>query len=201
MYNYTGIKSGTPYNQELISQVDKRINRLSFATTARPLRIFFTGNKARIITFVDNKKASQADGIIGFAPVSSINNKLVLTGELNLNLQNLFASGKIFEVHYRSFLINSQDLKVRMVYPFLLNSPLGLDYNFSLLKFDSTYLQVGNEFGFQYSLGGANYIKLFYDIQTTSLLHVDTVTIKNNRALPQFNDIQSNLYGLSLKNN
>lgn len=201
LYNYTGIKSGSIYNENLIKQIDKRINQLPFAKTTKPVQIYFTGSKARIITFIDQKKASQLDGIVGFAPRSNINNKLVLTGELNLNLQNLFGTGKTFELHYRSFLINSQDLKVRIVYPYLFNSPIGVDYYFGLLKFDSLYLQVENDAGFQYALGGSNYLKSFYNIQNTSLLSVDTNSIKNNRQLPQFADMHTYLYGLSLKLN
>lgn len=201
LYNYTGIKSGSIYNENLIKQIDRRINQLPFAKTTKPVQLYFTGSKARIITFIDQKKASQLDGIVGFAPRSNINNKLVLTGELNLNLQNLFGTGKTFELHYRSFLINSQDLKVRIVYPYLFNSPIGVDYYFGLLKFDSLYLQVENDAGFQYALGGSNYLKSFYNIQNTSLLSVDTNSIKNNRQLPQFADMHTYLYGLSLKLN
>lgn len=201
MHNYTGIKSGSLYNENLIKQIDKRINQLPFAKTSHPIRIFFTGSKARIITFVDQKKASQVDGVIGFAPRSTLNNKLVLSGELNLNLQNLFGSGKTFELHYRSFLINSQDLKIRMVYPYLMNTPLGLDYIFSLLKYDSLYLQIENDFGFQYSLGGSNYVKVFYNLQNTSLLSVDTLAVKTSKELPQFADMRTYLYGLTLKLN
>ncbi len=201
LYNYTGIKSGSLYNENLIKQINKRINQLSFAKTTKPIQIYFTGSKARIITFIDQKKASQLDGVVGFAPRSNINNKLVLTGELNLNLQNLFGTGKTFELHYRSFLINSQDLKVRLVYPYLANSPVGVDYYFALLKFDSLYLQVENDIGFQYALGGSNYFKTFYNIQNTSLLSVDTNSVKNNRQLPQFADMYTYLYGLSMKLN
>ncbi len=201
LYNYTGIKSGSIYNENLIKQIDRRINQLPFARTTKPVQIYFTGSKARIIAFIDQKKASQLDGIVGFAPRSNINNKLVLTGELNLNLQNLFGTGKTFELHYRSFLINSQDLKVRMVYPYLFNSPIGVDYYFGMLKFDSLYLQVENDAGFQYALGGSNYLKTFYNVQNTSLLSVDTNSVKNNRQLPQFADMHTYLYGLSLKLN
>lgn len=181
--------------------LDRKVNQLSFARTTRPLKVYFTGNKARIITFIDQKKASQVDGVLGLAPQSAINNKLMLTGELNLNLQNLFGSGKTFELHYRSFLARSQDLKARITYPYILNSSVGLDYTFALLKFDSLYLQVDHDIGIQYLLSGNDYIKFFYEIQNYSLLSIDTIAIKNNKRLPEFSDMRNNLYGVGIRLN
>lgn len=201
LYNYLGIKAGSLYNESLVRQADKKINQLSFARVSNPLRIYFTGSRARILTYIDSRKASQVDGILGVAPQSSINNKLVITGEANLNLQNLLGSGKSFELHYRNFLQNSQDLKARFVYPYLFNTSLGLDYNFALLKFDSLYLQVENDIGLQYLFAGNNYLKFFYNVQSTSLLSVDSVSIRSSRQLPQFADLNTNLYGLALKLN
>ncbi|MBP6302427.1 MAG: hypothetical protein KA501_03505, partial [Bacteroidia bacterium] len=149
LYNFSSIKPGSLYNEGLVRALDRKVNQLSFARTSRPLKVYFTGNKARIITFIEQKKASQVDGVLGLAPQSAINNKLMLTGELNLNLQNLFGSGKTFELHYRSFLARSQDLKARITYPYILNSSVGIDYTFALLKFDSLYLQVDHDIGIQ----------------------------------------------------
>lgn len=201
LYNFSSIKPGSPYNEGLIRVLDRKVNQLAFARTTRPLKVYFTGNKARIITFIDQKKASQVDGVLGLAPQSAINNKLMLTGELNLNLQNLFGSGKTFELHYRSFLARSQDLKARITYPYILNSSVGLDYTFALLKFDSLYLQVDHDIGIQYLLSGNDYIKFFYEIQNYSLLSIDTIAIKNNKRLPEFSDMRNNLYGIGIRLN
>lgn len=201
LYNFSGIKPGSVYNESLIRTLDTRINQLPFARTTKPLKIFYTGNKARIVTYIDQKKASQVDGVLGLAPQSAVNNKLVLTGELNLNLQNLFGSGKAFELHYRSFLAGSQELKARATYPYLLNSALGIDYQFALLRFDSLYLQVDHDIGIQYLLGGSDYIRFFYQAQNYSLLTVDTLGIKSTRSLPQFADMRNNIYGLGIRLN
>jgi hypothetical protein len=135
------------------------------------------------------------DGIIGFAPNSQLNNKLVITGEANLRLLNILGSGKELGINYRSFLNNSQDLKVRFMWPYILRTNIAFGYGLDLLKFDTSFLDVKNEFTFQYRFTGTDYFKVFYNLQTTALLTVDTNAIKATRQLPTSSDIRYDQYG------
>jgi outer membrane protein assembly factor BamA len=201
LYKYLGIQPESGYNEQSIKQVNARISQLPYLQSNRSPAIYFYGKKAMPILYLDNKKASSIDGIVGFAPNSSASasNKLIVTGEANLLLQNLFGSGKMVEVNYRSFLGNSQDLKFRFIYPYLLRSNLAFDYGLNLLKQDTTYLDVNNEFGLQYRFVGNDYFKVFYNIQNTSLITVDTNLIKASRTFPEASDIVNNSYGLGVK--
>lgn len=203
LYRYLGIRPGNQYNEQVMQQINSRISQVPFLKTSRSSSIYFYGNKAMPILYLDNRKASSVDGVIGFAPnnaqAGSTATKLLITGEANLKLQNLFGSGKSFDLNYRSFLGNSQDLKIKFMYPYILGTNLAFDYGLDLLKQDTTFLDVKNEFGLQYRFIGTDYFKVFYSIETTSLITVDTNRIKSSRKLPDASDIRNNTYGIGLK--
>jgi translocation and assembly module TamA len=201
LYKYLGIKPNSIYSEDGIRQINSRISQLPFLRTTHTPAVYFYGNKAMPIIYLETKKASSIDGIIGFAPNSNTtgSDKLLITGEANLQLQNLFGTGKSFDLNYRSFLGNSQDLKLKFVYPYIFRTNLALDYSLGLLKQDTTYLDVNNEFGLQYRFIGNDYFKVFYNIQRTSLITVDTNQIKATRSLPEASDIVNNTYGLGFK--
>lgn len=202
LYKYLGIKEESPYNEALITNAQSRLSQLPYVQVSGKPGVYFYGNKALPVFSLDNRKASSIDGIVGFAPnnnTSGNTGRLLVTGELNLKLQNLGGSGKSVDVNYRSFLGNSQDLKIRLVYPYIFRTNLALDYKLDLLKQDSTFLDVRNEFGLQYRFIGNDYMKVFYQIQQTALITVDTSAIKRARALPDASDITTNSYGIGLK--
>lgn len=203
LYKYTGVKPGMPYNESVIKQMDSRLSQLPFLQTSKSSAVYFYGNKAMPILYLENRKSSSVDGIVGFAPNTNTNagagNKLLLTGEANLKLQNLFGSGKSFDLNYRSFLGNSQDLKIKFMYPYILRTNLAFDYELNLIKQDTSFLDIRNEIGLQYRFIGADYFKVFYNIQTTSLITIDTILIKQTRSLPTSSDLRNNTYGIGLK--
>jgi len=197
--NYLGIKQGDLYNEKLIKNANQRLYELAYIRVLKSPAVYFYGNKARPLLYIDNKKASSADGIIGIAPNSSQNNKLVLTGDFNLKLQNILGSGKSFDLTYRSFLGNSQDLNLKFNYPYFLGTKLGLDYGLKILKYDTAFVNVQNDFALQYRFIGNDYVKVYYSIQQSTLLSVDTLNIKNIRQLPSVNDIRSDFYGIAVR--
>lgn len=199
LQNYANITPGSLYNESLLINLDARLSELPFLQVTRPMGVYFYGNKARPVVYLSNRKASSFDGIIGFAPNSSRNNKLMVTGEVNLKLQNLLGSGKSLELNFRSFLNQSQDLQLKVLWPYFMNTRMGIDYVFRLLKFDTTYLDVFNDIGLQYRFTGNNYLKVFYQVQRVSLFQVDTNSILVNKSLPAFNDVRNDLYGFGIR--
>ncbi|MBP9185807.1 MAG: BamA/TamA family outer membrane protein [Bacteroidia bacterium] len=197
---YLGLKKDAIYNELLLKNIDSRLSQLQFVQITRPSLVYFVGAVAKPVVYLTNKQSSSVDGIIGFAPSSDNNNhKLLITGEANLKLQNLFGTGKGFDLAFKSFLNGSQLLNTQILWPYIAKSNIGVDYALSLLKFDSTFLDVKHDIGIQYRLIGTDYVKVFYSLQNTTLLTVDTNAIKVTKALPASNDLRVNLYGIATK--
>src|SRR6185437_60285 len=94
LINYLRIFPGQPYSQEKVMAMQKLIQQQPYLKQTQPAEVLFVRKKAKITLHLEETKSNQADGIIGFLPNANNNNKLLLTGQLNLNLRNLFSSGK-----------------------------------------------------------------------------------------------------------
>lgn len=196
MYNYLGIKPGSRYNEAQLQKVNTRLKELPFVTVKKPASVTFTNKTNKLILNLDKKRASQFDGVVGILPDNKTG-KVLFTGDVRLKLQNGLGRGELIDLNWRRLQTQTQDLKARLVYPFILRTPLGLDYNFKLYKKDTTYLDLNQNIGVQYMLIGGNYLKVFYSNKSSSLL--STKGLEAVTVLPPYADVHSNMYGLGLK--
>jgi len=197
LYNYIGVKPGDLYNESKVSQISKKIKEIQFLKETKPLNIFFDNSKAKIVIYAAKKKNSQFDGIIGLMPNNETTRKLMLTGEANLNLVNSFSRGEVINIKWDKLKPESQELKTDFTYPFLFNTPFGINAKFNLFKDDTLYLNVEKNIGLLYQFSGTNYIKAFFDNHTSSL--ISTAQYKYATVLPDYADMNSNMYGLEYK--
>ena len=195
--NYIRIKDGDLYNEESIRKISSRIKELPFVTEEKQWKIRFTEKESKILLYLKKKQASRFDGILGVLPDDETG-KLRLTGDLKLNLINSFHNGEKIEFNWRAIQENTQDLKFNVLYPFLVNTPLGLDYNFKLYKKDTTFIDVSHKIGFRYILKGSNYFKLFFHNKSSSLL--SQAGFATLTTLPSYADVSAQLYGMEIHN-
>jgi len=194
IYNYIGIKPGGIYDESKIRRITVRLHELPFVTEARSNEILFDEKQTKLLLYLDSRKASQFDGVLGVAPDE--NGKVILTGEAHLKLQNALKRGEVIELNWKQLPAKSQDLKVHALYPYLLNTPIGIDGNLSIYKQDTTFLDVIKNLGVQYMFNGTNYIKAFVNNKESSLLSTDGLEFQT--VLPDYADVTTTLYGLSL---
>jgi hemolysin activation/secretion protein len=196
LHNYLGIKPGDLYNESVLKKINTRLAELPFLTNTKPANIIFTNKFNKLILNLDKKQASQFNGIIGVLPDNKTG-KILFTGDVQLKLQNGLGKGELIDLNWRKLQTQTQDLKLRLVYPFVFRSPFGVDYNFKLYKRDTIFLDVNQNIGLQYLVKGGNYFKLFYSNKTSSLL--STTGLEYLTSLPINGDVQNNMYGLGLK--
>lgn len=196
LQSYLGIRNGSLYNESAIRKTGIRIKELPFAKERIPFRVLFPGEKAKIELFLEKKQASRFDGIVGLLPDNKTG-KVLFTGDVRLKLHNSFNRGELLELNWRRLQVSTQDLKSRIVLPFLFKSPFGIDANFKLYKKDTTFLEVNPNLGVQYHLSGENYFKVFVNRKQLTL--INTKGLENITVLPPYADITSSLYGMSLK--
>ncbi|MBX7182688.1 MAG: hypothetical protein K1X82_11275 [Bacteroidia bacterium] len=197
MKNYLGIRPGDEYDESKIARISARIRELAFVKESAPPSARFYEKTTVITLYLEDKKASQFDGILGVLPDNSKSGKVLLTGELNLRLQSAFGRGELIDLRWRKLQAQTQDLKVNLAYPYLFATPFGLDYKLDLYKRDTTFLNFNNNIGVQYMLVGGNFLKVFLESRSSSLL--STVGLENLTTLPQNADTRLILYGLGVK--
>lgn len=196
LQSYFGIRNGSLYNEKMVRKIGARVKELLFAKERIPFRVLFPGEKAKIELFLEKKRASQFDGIIGILPDNKTG-KILFTGDVRLKLNNSINRGELFELNWRRLQVNTQDLKTRLIFPFLFRTPFGIDASFKLYRKDTTFLEVNPNIGVQYHFSGESYFKVFVNRKESSL--ISTAGLENITTLPPYADITSTLYGLSLK--
>lgn len=193
LQRYLGIPNGSIYNKEQLNQVDKKLLELSFLKTVQPADLTMLGTGAVLNVYAEPKKSSQVNFLVGFLPAAGDENKLQLTGDVNLNLKNMFAGGEEILLKWQQLQPKSPRLNLGFSQPFILNSPFGFDFLFGLFKKDSNFLQVNGQLGLQYNLSARQSGKLFVQWQNNSLLEggVDTNLVILQKQLPPNVDVNS----------
>ena len=193
--HYLHIKQGDQYDEHYIKQISQRIKQLSFLKENKPQLVKITDINTKLLLFIDKKNASQFDGILGLQPQPS--GKTVLTGDMRIRLYNsIFKAGELFDLNWKRLQYQTQDFKIALSYPYLLNTPIGTDYALSIYKRDTTFIDVQNNLGLQYLFNGLNHIKVFYKQRNTNLL--STAGLSGLTTLPSYADITTYAYGLGL---
>lgn len=196
LYNYLGIKPGVPFNGTLLSKVSVRLKEIPFVTEARPFELEFTPGKARPVLFLQSRKASQFNGVVGVQPDNANPGKVFVTGDVRLRLLNAFGKAELLDLNWSNPLPRSQDLKIKFSYPFLFALPVGVEGELMLFKKDSTFLELNRQVGFRYFFAGNNSFRLFLGRKTSNL--ISTKGYENITTLPPFADVGVNTFGLGL---
>ena len=142
---------------------------------------------------IDDRVTDRVDGVVGLAPNSANaeNNDLVLTGEVNVELKNLFKSGKELSLQWKNFLQRSQKLDVGVTYPYIFNTKLGVNGELNLNKFDTLFLSLKSKLSFRYQQKGNNYIQFYYQNISSSLITVDTNRVRSLQKTARQQSIQN----------
>ena len=195
--NYLSVKPDDAYSEEQVRKIPNRIKELPMVTESRPFGVSFTDEKARMILYLEDRKASQIDGILGILPDNEEAGKVRVTGELRLRLLSSFGRGELFDLNWRQPQPQTQDLKVRFNYPFIFSTPLGLDLNLNIYRKDTTFVDVVLGAGLQLLMKGGNFFKVFIENRQSDLL--STSQYANATVLPDFADVDLTLYGIGMK--
>ena len=168
LYGYLGIKPGDLYDESKVAAINSRIKALPFLAETKPMQVVFIKDRAKILLYLSKKNANQFNGIIGILPNEAGN--VTITGDVTLQLQNAFHRADEIGFHWQHLQPLTENLTINFSYPYLFQTPIGIDEKFKLFKQDTTYLQIDNKFGFKYLFIGGNYIEVYYESIITNLL-------------------------------
>jgi len=198
LQRYLSISNGSLYNKTKLQQVNKLLLELPYVQQVQPSDITLLGSGSVVNLYLAAKKSSQVSAIIGFLPSANQNNKLQLTGDVNLNLKNAFGGGETLLATWQQLQLNSPRLNLGYQQPYIFGSKFGIDFLFDLFKKDSSFLQLQAQLGAQYLLSANQSGKLFVQWQNRFLLAdgVDTVFGKATKILPPNFDVSAVNVGL-----
>lgn len=193
--NAIAIKVGDDYNAELLRNISNKISQIQFIKEIRPYEMLFTPEGADLYLYLESVPVSLINGIVGLQP-DPVTEKTVVTGDVRLKLLNILKRGEELDINWKSLQPKTQELDLSFSFPFLFNTPFGIDTKFDLYKQDSTFLSTNVNLGIRYFLTGGSYIKVFYQANNSNLL-------SGASAIPNSNlsSLSNNSYGIGLYRN
>lgn len=196
LYHYLQIDPGDPYNAEKILAVKQNINNLNFVSLAEDPTIRFIGNKAILNLNLQQKNASRFDFILGVLPSNNGEQQFTITGEANFEIQNKLKQGEQLSLKIQSLKQATQRLDFNFKYPFIGPFPFGVDTEFHLFRNENKHRDLNFSFGILYQLGSNNFLKAFWNRNTSRLIEIDTAALLSTRTLPSRLDVATNNFGL-----
>ena len=195
-YGYLGLKRKKPYNEAVVKDIPARMRELPFVNLLQPPSVSFGEDKAVLFIYADRQKNNQFDGFLGIVPKDEISGKLLLTGSLDLQLNNVFTVGENLQLKWKRMQAASSNLDIYADFPYLFASPFGIDGTFQLEKRDTNYLNLNFLAGIRYYIKTHNYLRAYYQFKN-SRLTTQTEPAALSALLSNI-DYNANLYGLEV---
>lgn len=172
------LDSGEIYNQELIEEFPKRLNRLRFFESVNVPQYYINSKgEGVLLVEVTEKNTNNFDGIIGYIPPGKNESSGYVTGLINISLRNLFGTGRAASIRWNKYDRKSQELDLRYLEPWFLGLPFNINIGLYQRIQDTTYVQRKIE-------GSLEYLAT-EDISASAIIASETV-VPTIRTIPVF---------------
>jgi hypothetical protein len=127
----------TLYSEFTLNEIKKEFDQFNFAQQSKYPETLFTADSTKIYVYLTKQSANNFDGFIGFN--TNDNQKITLSGYLDLQLENILNAGEEFRLNWKSNGNNQTTFNSTLEVPYLFGSPIGLKGHINIFKQDSTF--------------------------------------------------------------
>lgn len=171
---YLGILPGTDYDERKIERIPDLLRALPYVSLNAPLEVTFQNETADVILSLSGRKSDEFDGIINFFPSEGKGNRLLLTGALNVQLNNLARSGRQFALRWQRLQLQSQRLEISYRHPHIFRLPIDAGTYFNLFKEDTLFINRHLSIEVAFPFGTGNRLFATTNWQGSRLLGVES---------------------------
>jgi hypothetical protein len=176
---YLNIKPNELYNENTFQRIPTKIEQLPFLALRANPSITFGNDLARVQLILEEKKSNFFNGLIGLVPDPDEENKYLITGDIDLTLNNAIGKGEHLQLNWKKNDRYSQELDAKLRWPYIFKLPLGFEGQINMLKQDTSYVEVESRTGVFIYFNGSNTASGYYkNAQTIVLNPIDTTNIK-----------------------
>ncbi len=145
--------------------------------------------------YLKERKLNQVNAILGILSNAYNSGQVELTGDVKLELVNLFKRGVSFQLNWQKNLDNSQFLYSKINVPFILNTKLGVGGYFNLEKFDTSFLRQQYQLSLNYYIQSNHILSFHFRKNKTNITGYNQLSVLNGN-LPRYLDYSTNELGL-----
>lgn len=165
------------FNKESLVGIEKTINSISFVEQIKPPEVLFTKDSTFLYLYLKKKSNNQINGIIGFSTNST--SEVILNGDLDLELSNIFNRGESFNLNWKSYDSNSS-LQTHLNLPTLLTPYISFKGGFSLTKQDTLYTTSQGRLNLIFNINRSHSIGGILDFESSNLTNTTPIDNFNN---------------------
>ena len=176
LWRLSGFSKGDWYSQKQIIKAGKNLQFIGIVEENESLETGFFNDKAWLYLRPKKPRANRFDGIIGLAPATT-SGIPSLSGELNLQLNNVLKQMESLMLTWRAPGNGSQKLTTRLSWPYFMGSSFGFSGELEMYRKDTSYLNLGASGGVRYSFDPGIWIDLLFERRQSS--HLNPVILSN----------------------
>lgn len=188
--NYFKINPQTIFSKEKIEEISQLTKTLTFVDQKKKPEVLFKKDSTHLYLFLTKQTSSSFDGIINFASKDD-GKGLLLNGNLDLKLNNVFNSGEQLELFWNKVAEEKTEFNILVKAPYLINSRFSSELGFNIFRQDSTFLNTNFNFKTEYDFNNFSKISLLFSSEKSSYL---LNTESNN-----FDSFSNNFIGIEYK--
>ena len=197
LQQYLELPNGSIYQSDKLLRISNRIRELPYLQEQQPWTLTMLGTGSVVNLYLQEKRSSQVNVLVGLLPSNQQTGKLLVTGEANINLKNALGGGETLGLNWQQLQPKSPRLNLLFIQPFMFRSPLGMNAAFDLYKRDSSFVNINLVLGAQYMVSSFQSASIFLQSQRTNVLTVDTNQVFVTKKLPDLADVSSLNIGVS----
>lgn len=195
------ISPGSAYSEKRVSQIQHTLRSLPYLQMSAPLEVSFQNDEAEVHLILEERKSNQMDGLVNFLPNEHADGNLLITGKVEILLNNLMKSGKQFQLQWQRLQIESQQLLLNYQHTYLFRSPFQAGVAFNMLKEDTLYMNRELIFSLAYPLPQASMISFTTNMRNSSTLTEEKRLTHANNLNGPIGDFNLLNVGISLQLN
>jgi translocation and assembly module TamA len=187
------MRKGEPFNQQKIMNSEKVLKELPYLKSMHAPEILISEGTTRVSYFLEKRKANVLDGYVGFLPNAAKNNKMLVTGDIKLELRNLLKTGKTLILNWQRFNEQSQYMKVFYEHPRFIGSSIDVAGLLEITRQDTSFLNINRELKLSQMMGYSSKLSFYTGYKTGRVLSKKSNLDTLNLSYGDYNNIT---YGL-----
>jgi len=172
LWRLSGFSKGDWYSQQQIYKAEKNLRFTGIVDESESIETGFFNDKAWLYLRPKKPRSNRFDGIIGLAPTSATGSP-GLSGELNLQLNNVLKQMESLMLVWRAPGNGSQILTSQLSWPYFMGSAFGFTGELEMYRKDTSYLNLGASGGVRYSFDPGMWIDILFERRQSSHLNPD----------------------------
>lgn len=176
--NILRLHKNKTFNQKSLEKIYTDFEKYRFVKQQKYPEILFTKDSTKIYVYLEKAKPNSFDGYLGFT--NDEKDKLVVSGYLDLILNNILNSGEKIALYWKSDGQDQKTFNLSLEIPYLFKSPFGMKADLNIFKQDSTFqnTRTNLEIGYYFNYNTRIYLG-YQSTESSDIQNINSTTIND----------------------